>query len=110
MEAHFLCLQQPGEPCKQHRLQSETQIVLELCCRMVVGQAQNIPSCLRNVQQLVGHWLAPLPACSHITLAPGTGSKSLLAAALLRCAGDLVQQQEMVCHQSGMRVGLYQKH
>lgn len=55
MEAHFLCLQKPGELHMQHRLQSETQIVSELRCRAVVGQAQNIPTCLRNVQELVGH-------------------------------------------------------
>lgn len=53
MEAHFLCLQQPGEPRKQHRLKSETQLVLELL-QSGGGTGTKHPSCLRNVQQLVG--------------------------------------------------------
>lgn len=108
MEAHFLCLQQPGESRKQHRLKSETQLVLELL-QSGVGQAQNI----HLASEMCNSWWAlskaPLPACSHITLPPWTASKYLLATALSRCAGDLVQQEEMVCYQNGTRVGLYQR-
>lgn len=60
-----------------------------------MGHLQNIPACLRNVQVCGAMSNSPLPACSHIMLSPRTAS-SLLAAALPRCAGELVQQEEVV--------------